>query len=388
MKRLTFLTLGILATASCVAVSPIRNLSDKGTVKDGVSLLEKDRVGKTKAPDPLDGLKDDQVFVKVGSDELKWKAVREQAELKISKGIEFPKGASAEDIDNMRRYSLKRSVSALMRRYLRNALVADKAQEIGLTVSEAEYTTAISNLVKSFEMQGSFGKRQAELARKGDSLIAHNVRNVLLADKYRREKVNPTVTVSREEIDDLIRKRHAENVSVAATNALLEVQIKDILKKIRRGKMDFATAASEYSECGSSTEGGVLGEIPFGEWMRPEWEAAFRKMKPGEISDVVETPFSYHILKLIDFTYDEEVATGAKMAHILLEKVQLRPELTREQAEGMIRNMKTSRKIDALWQELIEQPGKVTCAIPLLSKGKPKPSTKEQKPPKGKEAGK
>ena len=69
------------------------------------------------------------------------------------------------------------------------------------------------------------------------------------------------------------------------------------MKKVKAGG-NFEELAKQYSDCPSAKQGGDLGIQPKGNLV-PEFEKAAYALKPGQTSDIVQTEFGYHIIKLI-----------------------------------------------------------------------------------------
>jgi peptidyl-prolyl cis-trans isomerase C len=78
-----------------------------------------------------------------------------------------------------------------------------------------------------------------------------------------------------------------------------------IKKRVAAGE-DFAAVAKAESKCPSAAKGGDLGYFGKGQ-MVPAFEEAAFALKPGQISEVVETQFGYHIIKVTDRKQAETV---------------------------------------------------------------------------------
>ncbi len=95
-----------------------------------------------------------------------------------------------------------------------------------------------------------------------------------------------------------------------------KLEVKDRLYKMRKRILDgerFSTLALLYSEdLGSARKGGELGFHGKGEFA-PEFEAAAFNLRDGEISEVVETEFGFHIIQMI-----ERKGDYVNVRHILL----------------------------------------------------------------------
>lgn len=70
----------------------------------------------------------------------------------------------------------------------------------------------------------------------------------------------------------------------------------EVIKKILDNGSDFATLAFIASRCPSGQAGGDLGQFDKGH-MVPEFETAAFGIEIGQISDVVQTQFGFHIIK-------------------------------------------------------------------------------------------
>jgi peptidyl-prolyl cis-trans isomerase C len=75
-------------------------------------------------------------------------------------------------------------------------------------------------------------------------------------------------------------------------------KIKKVQEQLKKGD-DFAKVAKASSEGPSAAKGGDLGYFGKGQMVGAFEETAFA-LEPGKVSDVVKTPFGYHLIKVVD----------------------------------------------------------------------------------------
>jgi peptidyl-prolyl cis-trans isomerase SurA len=139
---------------------------------------------------------------------------------------------------------------------------------------------------------------------------------------------------SEVEIGQLIAKPVISEKAKAEARAKLV----GIRKSIVNDGESFAVLATLYSEDpGSATKGGCYENIGRGQFV-PEFEAAAFRLKPGEISEVIETVYGYHIIKLIARRGD-----FFDVCHILIS-----PKLTQEDLN------RAKNKLDTIYTRLKE----------------------------------
>lgn len=115
------------------------------------------------------------------------------------------------------------------------------------------------------------------------------------------------------EIAELIVKPTVNQVSRSEALTLIQ----DLAQRIKNGE-DFSELATKYSaDVESAKRGGDLGFARRGTFV-PEFESTAFSLKPNEVSDIIETDFGFHILKL-----DERRGNLVHVRHILIS-----PEIT------------------------------------------------------------
>jgi peptidyl-prolyl cis-trans isomerase C len=124
--------------------------------------------------------------------------------------------------------------------------------------------------------------------------------NVTEADalKYYTDTNSQFVTPEKIRASHILIAPDPNNTDPNKAKADAKAKAKSLLAKIRAGA-DFATLAKENSACPSAAKGGDLGLFERGTMVVAFEDVAF-KLKVGQISDVVETQFGYHIIKVTD----------------------------------------------------------------------------------------
>jgi peptidyl-prolyl cis-trans isomerase D len=105
----------------------------------------------------------------------------------------------------------------------------------------------------------------------------------------------------------------------AAERAKAKARAEALLAEVRKNPQSFAELARKNSEDSSASQGGDLEFFARGAMVKPFEDAAF-SMKTGEISNVVETDFGYHILQLTAVRGGEKKPFEAVRAEIEAEK--------------------------------------------------------------------
>jgi len=106
----------------------------------------------------------------------------------------------------------------------------------------------------------------------------------------------------RQKLQDYLAQQvptDAEQIHARHILVKTEEEAKKVKERLQKGE-DFAAVAKDVSlDPGSKDKGGDLGWFPRGQMIKPFNDAAF-SLKPGEISDPVKTSFGYHIIEVLE----------------------------------------------------------------------------------------
>ncbi len=229
---------------------------------------------------------------------------------------------------------------------------------------EAELDRRIKYFISVFgskeKLEEYYGKSLIEL--KDD--FKEDIEKQLISDKM-KGKAFSGLKISPSEVKDFFERIPKD--SVPYFNSELEMgeivmypkiseQQKDFARKKIEGirneiiqGADFSVKAIQYSEDpGSYLDGGNLGTISRGELV-PEFEAVAYKLKEGELSDVVETPFGFHLIIV-----DEKRGEKLKVRHLLIKPKVNRYDLSAVQ-ETMDSILHQLRADSLSWREAVNK---------------------------------
>jgi peptidyl-prolyl cis-trans isomerase SurA len=148
-----------------------------------------------------------------------------------------------------------------------------------------------------------------------------------------------------------VQDRRPRTPDIRASHILIRVQgetpadsaaaretIEGLRARILAGE-DFATLARQYSDdVASGRRGGDLGFFGVGRMVKPFNDAAFALENVGDVSDVVLTPFGYHLIRLEERaalpTYEEAYEELKRLAEQLPRTALRRQEIGREEREA------------------------------------------------------
>ena len=218
----------------------------------------------------------------------------------------------------------------LLERMITDRVQLQFAKETGLRISDLELDAAMRRIAENNKL--SLQDFRAALEKDGIAWtkFREEIREEIVLSRLREREVQSRIVVSDGEIDNYLANPDtggdAGNIEVQTAHIILRVpeqatpdqlmrigaRARAALDQIRRGE-DFAKVAASYSDAPDGlSAGGVMGARAL-DRLPPLYADAVKKLKPGEVSDILRSPAGFHIIKLID----QKSSGGAKPAATL-----------------------------------------------------------------------
>ncbi len=181
-------------------------------------------------------------------------------------------------------------------------LIMQEIEKKGLTASQQEISDAIDEL----KMQLAFSGMDFDEWMQLEGIDMDFLEDALsLQVKYSKlfEILFSDITVTESELIEFYNNNKEEFFMpdmVRASHILVDSreEAKSLIERIGQGE-DFAGLAMQFSTCPSGQNGGDLDYFQRGQMVKEFEDAAFA-LEPGSISEIVETDFGYHIIKVTD----------------------------------------------------------------------------------------
>jgi peptidyl-prolyl cis-trans isomerase C len=195
-------------------------------------------------------------------------------------------------------------------------LLYQESQKKNITVNAEEVNNQIKTIKDRFADQTEFEKTITEMGLSEADIkseIEHNmaIRDLIDSQVINKIEISESETKAYYDNNPSLFKKPEQikashiliKVAPDATDmqkAQSRIEMAKVQQKVKDGQ-DFATLAKEYSQGPSAENGGDLGFFGRGQMVKPFEDAAFA-LKPGQVSEIVETRFGYHLIKVADKT--------------------------------------------------------------------------------------
>lgn len=235
---------------------------------------------------------------------------------------------------------------AILEELMFQKLMLNQAEMDSLTVTDAEVDAELNRRIS--ELLAHYGSQEKleSIFNKSMSQVKDELRR-LVKEKNLQDQVRANVlkgvVVTPAEVRAFYRDIPKDSIPTVDTQYEImqivkkppisideKLAVKDQLYQIRRrildGESSFSTMAILYSEDpGSAKKGGEIGFTAKGD-LAPEFATVAFNLHEGEISEVVETQFGFHIIQLIELRGDyvncRHILMTAKVPVEALEKAQ------------------------------------------------------------------
>ena len=280
----------------------------------------------------------------------------------------------------------QRIKESVLRRLIDDAVIRAKATELSVTVSEQDVEQKFTEHKQRFRTESAF---QDYLKRSNNTIeiMKSDLKRNMLRDMV-VEKLSGAIDVPDAEVQkyfDDNKDRFVEKEQIKASRILVRLangsnageknaalkKAKSILADAKKPGADFEELAKTHSGAPDARRGGLLGWLTRGRMPKEFDDAAFA-LKPGQLSNVIETRMGYEIIFVAERKEErersfEEVRDNIKNSLFARKRNQKRRDVLKE--------LKSTAKVEQLIQ--FEKPAPLAISPNKAKPGAALPKTPE-----------
>ena len=224
----------------------------------------------------------------------------------------------------------------ILERMIMDMLQIQFAAETGIHVDDTQLDKTLRRIAQENKFP-SLAEFRTKLERDGVDYkkFREEIRNEIISARLREREVDSKLVVSESEVTNYLSAQikhtgKGEEYHLAHIMILVPEQAspeksrerfqraEEVLKQLRSGA-DFAQISAGYSDAKNALQGGDLG------WRGADripalFQEALKKMRPGDVSEVIRSPNGFHIFKLVEQRINTmpEAITQTRARHILI----------------------------------------------------------------------
>ena len=232
-----------------------------------------------------------------------------------------------------------------------------ESQKIGIKVKDQTVDAQLAAIKKRFPSEAEYKSALIKMNLNEDEVKAQISRGLAIRELI-EQQISSKIVITDADTQayyDGNPQMFKQAEQVKASHILIKVdagaaesqksearkKIETVQQKVKDGD-DFAELAKEYSEGPSNTRGGDLGYFKRGQMVKPFEDTAFA-MQTNEVSDIVETRFGYHLIKVYDKKPEQTLAYADVKDKI---NQRLKQEKVEQEAGQYINQLKKDAKIE------------------------------------------
>ncbi len=264
----------------------------------------------------------------------------------------------------LRKRELERS--SIMRRWAIMKTIAMLSRQEGFRVTDKDVDNYIAMLNNEFGDEAFDADRSPIIKMVGITReeLRRDIRDAMLIEKYVTKRIQENFT--EKEMEKIYRKNRASfrrparvrayQIYMKVTDEELEIMSRSEKKILRQdfekvwkkardidSIEEFRDLARRYSEPPYNESGGSMGWIEMGDKMHEDIITALFRLKPGEVSRIIDTPIGWHILTISEYqpakgvTFDDYARELVKQLLIYQFKEEVGYYLMKEKADFTVR---------------------------------------------------